>query len=486
MHDNITGSLQENLLVLLCFSDSATPYLVNVLDPGLFENSVYKNIAIQAIEFFIKYGETCKDHIADLLEAKLEDSKTERTYSNTLISLYDNKDLVNEKYVLSQVTVFIEEQLLKTAIIEAASALKTGNIEDARAIIHAAAKKEILTFNPGIFFADTTQSLKFLSEEFDPFPTGIKEFDDMKVGPAPGELFVILAPPNRGKTTGLVHIGKTCVRHGLKVMHVTLEMSEEKMSRKYIQGMFSFSTSKEEGRFATFETDEMNRFSSINFKTITRPIINHHNDSRNMITKKMEHFKGRWKLYIKRFPTNGLTIKGLEAYLDGMERFHNFVPDVLIVDYADLMQIGSANLRIDTGIVYKDLRRIAIERNTAVITASQTNRLAEDVKVITIKHLGEDYSKAATSDNIIAYCQTAAEAKLGLARLFLAKARDEEREQTILISQCYRMGQFCTDSILMNENRYWDELNVHAPNDVNTPPKEKKKLVLQRRPITSD
>ena len=897
MSDQLSGNLQENLLVLLCFSDTAAPFLVNALDPGLFENSVYKSIAIQAIDFYVEFKTTPKDHISDLLESKLDDPKTERVYANTLISLFENQDSINEVYVLSQVTKFIDEQRLKVAVVEAAHAIKVGNIEEAKSVLSKASKDEIVTFAPGVFFADTSQSLKFLSEELDPFPTGIKPLDEMKFGPAPGELLVILAPPNRGKCIGenervllsdgrylpikdiikqklsnsvsldetlgvfvnstisdfyangkkdcvkittrmgrecivskthpflspngwlnvldfkegdfigvprnlpmqgtisvekelssllaymiaegcmvhgtcsftnisldikedfvhcaeyfgarirthdsltdvccnpemwrmknfknpivnlmkhfgiynhlskdkfipeqvftwdeksianflnklftcdgslyleydsypcveygcaserlvddinhlmlrfgivgkisrnhkkgvfkwstrnkehvlgfikqiglssykkdicdkaliaiesysrstrntykdlvpynlidkmieeygrdsfnafakeklqeykkgfrkginfqtlneivrqhpnlnldkyvlkdvywdnvvsieevgevetydltipkthnfiasdmlvhntfaMIHVGKTCVRHGLKVMHISLEMSEEKMSRRYIQAMFSFSTSKEEGQIAKFELDEMNRFASIDFKNVTRPVIDYRTDSKKIIMDKMKKFQGRWRLYIKRFPTNGLTIKGLEAYLDGMERFHNFVPDVVLLDYADLMQIGSTNVRIDTGNIYKELRRIAVERNLAMVTASQTNRLAEDAKVITIKHLAEDYTKAATADNIIAYCQTPQEQKIGLARLFIAKARDEERDQSVLISQSYRFGQFCTDATLMHDGRYWKEIDIHSAPDMNEP--EDKKPKYQRRPMKSD
>lgn len=875
MAEQLSGSLQENLLTLLCFNDEAAPILANTLEPGLFENDVYKDVAIQAIDYFNTFKESPKDHISDLLETRLEDPKKEKIYAQVLLALYDNQENVNVKYVLDSLNKFISDQNLKTSIIEAANAIKTGDTSEARNILTKASKQEVIVFDPGTFFVDTKRSLRFLTDPAEPMPTGILPLDNMKIGPTPGELLIILAPPNRGKciasserivlsdgrylpieqvvknkingclslneslgtfeksaisdhyvngtkacvrlttrmgrscivskthpflsptgwvnvlsfkpgdfigtprrlpvegsvkverelssilayliaegcvrsdsctftnnqkdlkddfrhcvehfggsirkcddltdacvgnpnikgkyknpiknlvrgfelsgklskdkrvpeqiftwtneclkdflnklftcdgsiyfeydkypvieygcasegliddlnhlllrfgiqgkisknkekgvfkwvtrnkkhvlkfineigfcsykdekckkakdlyeqysrktrntykdvvpyelvdkllleypdytfdpsdrvkfqqykknfrkgvsfdflesliakypekdlakyvlpdiywdevvaieeagdfetfdltvpdthnfvasdmlvhnTFGMVHLGKTAVRSGYKVLHVTLEMSEEKMSRRYVQGMFSFSTSKEEGRYAKFLKDEMGRFSSLDFKNITRPVIrsNEDSESRREIIEKIDRFKARWKLYIKRFPTNGLNIAGLEAYLDAMEFHLNFVPDLLILDYADLMEINANNLRIDTGIVYKNLRRIAVERNMAVVSASQTNKLAEDAKVITLKHLAEDYTKAATADTILAYCQTGAEQKLGLARLFLAKARDEERDQSILISQAYRFGQFCTDAIMMNDNKYWDELKIY-------------------------
>jgi len=191
--------------------------------------------------------------------------------------------------------------------------------------------------------------------------------------------------------------------------------------------------------------------------------------------------ENRLKIWIKRFPTGALTIQGLETYLDAMDNYHHFQPDVIIVDYADLMSISSMNLRIETGNLYKELRRIAVERNVAVATASQSNRLGEDAKVISLKHLAEDYSKAAIADNILAYCQTSQEQKLGLARLFIAKARDEEREQTILISQCYRIGQFCMNAIPM-QNRYWDNLEIMSNRlDSHVLPEDSGNSQLRRR-----
>jgi hypothetical protein len=80
--------------------------------------------------------------------------------------------------------------------------------------------------------------------------------------------------------------------------------------------------------------------------------------------------------------------------------------------------------------------------------------LGEDSRVISLKHLAEDYSKAATADIVLAYCQTQQELELNLARIFVAKARDEARGQIFLISQAYNIGQFCVDSTTITD-RYW-------------------------------
>ena len=49
-------------------------------------------------------------------------------------------------------------------------------------------------------------------------------------------------------------------------------------------------------------------------------------------------------------------------------------------------------------------------------------------------HAAEDYSKIATADTVLTYSQTAQEKRLGLARVFVDKARTEEDKIEIVVS----------------------------------------------------
>ena len=72
-----------------------------------------------------------------------------------------------------------------------------------------------------------------------------------------------------------------------------------------------------------------------------------------------------------------------------------------------------------------------------------------NAKVVKDDMVAEDVSKIATADNVITYSQTEQERKLGLARLWVSNARNDEDKFMILISQCYAAGQFCLNSTLM-------------------------------------
>ncbi|KKM00721.1 hypothetical protein LCGC14_1801570, partial [marine sediment metagenome] len=68
--------------------------------------------------------------------------------------------------------------------------------------------------------------------------------------------------------------------------------------------------------------------------------------------------------------------------------------------------------------------------------------------------LAEDYSKAATSDCVISICQTVKEKAGSMARLFVAKNRDEEDGITVLIAQGLQFGQFVSESLQIRRSDY--------------------------------
>src|SRR5206468_3066557 len=124
---------------------------------------------------------------------------------------------------------------------------------------------------------------------------------------------------------------------------------------------------------------------------------------------------GRLPLVIREFPSGSLTMDGLRAYLDGLERLHKFVPDIILLDYPALMAIDPARLRIDLGRGTMELRGIAGERNLMLVTPQQGNRAGEKTRWLGREHQAEDYSQGMTADIQLAYNQTLDERTLGLA-----------------------------------------------------------------------
>ncbi len=114
----------------------------------------------------------------------------------------------------------------------------------------------------------------------------------------------------------------------------------------------------------------------------------------------VEKIKG--EIIIKYYPARTITSHTIQAHIQQMTSL-GFKPDLIIVDYADLM---SANARTDAryqelGAVYEELRGLAGELQVPIWTASQTQRSALQDEVIQADKIAESYSKIMTADLVV-------------------------------------------------------------------------------------
>src|SRR5690606_2236990 len=156
-----------------------------------------------------------------------------------------------------------------------------------------------------------------------------------------------------------------------------------------------------------------------------------------------------------------------EAYLDNLEITEGFVPDLLVVDYPDLMklpQTGGGQYRHGLAEVYKNLRGVAVARNIALACPTQSNRAGAGANTAGRTNVSEAYSKIADADAVVTYSQTEMEKKLNLARLKVVAGRNDEDNLTVVLSQNYGMGQYLVDSVLMDHD-YFDLIGAEDVDD---------------------
>lgn len=478
--ERLTGALQENILTLLCFDKKYASLVRYAIKPQLFESAVFREIAGIAIDFLDQFKEPVGEHLPDHLEGILngDDSRKASTYRKLVENLFIAKDSVNGEYVSAQLQKFIRAQNLKSGIVAAVEAVEDGRIDEAEVIIQKALNSQVVTFESGINLSNPEQAMKFLDSDEAAMLTGIEALDNLGIGPARKTLFTLLAPLNRGKSWGLAHLGKWALLQQLGVLHITLEMSDTKTVGRYLQSFFSITKRQAEVRVPTMLRGRSGELTDVSFEQVMRPSLEDPGIRAYLASKVRREFRKRPRLLVKSFATGQLSINALNAYLDNLERFEKFVPDVVIIDYADLMQIDPKNRREEIGSNFINLRGIAVERNLAMITASQTNREGINAKVIDETNLSEDVSKGFTADTIITYNQTQAEHAMSLARLYVSKHRDGDARMMALITQAYAMGQFCLDSTIISPD-YWDVVGIG--NQQRQEPEEERPRRPQRR-----
>lgn len=453
----LSGALQENLLTLLCFDDGAAKLIRAAVTPSLFESSVFSEVAGIAINFVDQFGTAVKEHLPDHLEGVLQgdDRRKARAYQMLVDNLFASRESINSEYVLTQLNAFVRQQRLKSAVIDAVEALEDGRVAEAEIVLQKGLSSQVVSFSGGLNLSSPEDVATILDmPEEEGFHTGIKELDDRGIIPRRKELLTFMAPRGRGKSWWISHLSKMGLLQRWRGIIITLEMSERRYAIRMIQSFFAVARRDAAVRISRLDTVD-GMLHEIRPEVIERMSMNHPDFREKIMARAKREFRRRPGFRIKEFPSKSLDLNGLVAYLDGLERHEGFVPDFICLDYPDLMKLDANNLRVELGDLLAAFRGVCVERNAAGIIVTQGNRDSERARLVTGDMAAEDISKLAISDTFITYSQTEIERQLNLARLFVAKARNEESGMQILISQAYAIGQFCLDSSLIHQDQYW-------------------------------
>ena len=446
--------------MLLCYDAQRAPIIRGIVEPELY-GGIYRTIAARIYEHLDRFKKPPGDHLPDILSDKLEavNSREVTLYTDVIESIHAAKEGINAEYVMSQLEVFVRRQSLRGIAIDLAKSLQRDteeSLEEAENLIAGATHKSLSVFDPGTHLSDKSRALKFLDLQESCFPTGIAELDRRGFGPTRKELWLLIGNSSAGKSWGLIQLAKMSLLHRVKVCHITLEMSEERCTQRYMQALFSISKRKEIFQTTKFVKDNLGRISGFDDVRLKPRLSLDDPKIRAKLEKRIAKFSSRLldNIYVKQFPTGALTVNQLVAYLDNLETTQKFVPDLLIVDYPDLMKIPKDNFRLALDEIYKELRGVAVSRNLALAVVSQSHRGAAKAKQVGMDNVAEAYSKIAHADTVMTYTQTKQEQMLGLARLFVAKGRNDADKFSIVLSQQYGIGSFVVDSSLLIGN-YW-------------------------------
>ena len=456
--ERLSGALQENILTLLCFDDEHCKLVRAAVSPQLFESSVFREVAGYAIDFIDQFGEAIKDHLPDHMEGILngDDQRKAATYKRLLDNLFLARDSINSEYIISQLHKFVRQQKLKDAVIKAVEALEDGNIDQAEVDLQQGLNQQALSFEGGLNLSSAEDVLSILDEpEEEGFDLGISTLDQNGIIPRRKELCMFMAPRGRGKSWWITHLAKQAMLQRWSVVIITLEMSEKRYAGRMLQSFFSIARRDANVKVTRLLQDSNGNLQDLLQEQIERMTMKDPDIRQKLASRAKREFRRRPPIRIKQFPTGELTVAGVNAYLDGLERFDKFTPDLICIDYPDLMKVNPNNLRVDIGNIIVGLRGIGVARNASMCVVTQGNRESESATLVTGNMAAEDISKIATSDVVITYSQTPAEKSLNLARLFVEKARNEESKMQVLITQAYAIGQFCLDSAPIKSD-YWD------------------------------
>tara|TARA_R110000796_G_scaffold168986_1_gene285871 strand:+ start:192 stop:1511 length:1320 start_codon:yes stop_codon:yes gene_type:complete len=418
---HISDNTKKGCLYLLKHDLEFFSEIMPLLKPEFFDFPAYKNLFLGISNYYDEYRKLPSDRVLPdyILNQVSGASNDGIDYVGTIaeVNSFDKSCINDREFLLDTVEMFARQKAMEHAIRKAVGIL---NEEGDPGAVEELVKSALLV-NRSVdvgqdYFTDVNTRLQRNAEDKRDqlIPTAFVTHNrNLEGGLARKELAMVAAPPGVGKSLYLVNQGATAIREGKNVLYVSLEMSEDKIA----------------GRFDSVLSDLNNK--DLKEKPLAKLKL------KEVLSEIKEKSRGR--LIIKEFPTGSCNVNQLRAYLVQLRLHRDFVPDLLIVDYLELLR---PNRQIDAEYqaqqrISEELRGLAVEQNALLWTATQTNRQARRVNIITDAELGDSYGKIRTADWAISLNQNQEEYDDGVMRVFVMKARDSKQHYLINVSVDY-------------------------------------------------
>jgi len=373
--ERVDISVESRILGNLITSGELLGKVRQIIDPTLFESPISRIVGQWVLDYFDRLHDAPGKAITDVFIARR--AELNEADAGLVKSFLQNCSVTwkptNVAFAEGMATRFFQERSLDRLIENLKAKASGGNIDGAQRLIAEYVRPELvhsrsidlLHCNPGII----QNAYQNEDEELFGLRGGL---DRLVGGPlCRGELVAFLAPPKSGKTWWMVDTAITAMTRGKKVLFVSLEMTEDQMIRRFWQSLSGCSRWGENSPGSQF-VQNGNKWDLVQGERTTKR-VDLEPKSIEEIQKVYNNLGGELKF--RCYPTGTLTLQKLQSELKLLEVFEGFVPDVIVLDYADIMALPPGKeKRHQLDALWMGLKGITNERNILIVTASQTNR----------------------------------------------------------------------------------------------------------------
>ena len=355
----------------------------NIFDPENFDQRLQDSAT-----FIKKYVDDYKV----MPEAKIVNAASRSDFSQITLPR-ENYD-----WLMDEFENFSRHKGLERAIIKSSDLLESGDYGPVEKLIKDAIQISLNKDMGTDYFEDPKARLSKLKDGNGQISTGWPSIDKKLYGGFNrGELNIFCAGSGGGKSLFLANLGVNWALQGLNVLYLTFELSEGLVSMR----LDSMTTG--------ISTREI-------FKSI---------DDVELKVKMLGKKSGN--LQVKYMPS-GKNCNDIRAYLKEYQVKKGTKPDVLLIDYLDLMmplsvKVSPSDLFVKDKYVSEEIRNLAMETQCVTVTASQLNRSAVEEIEFDHSHISGGLSKIMTADNVIGIFTSRAMKERGRYQIQFMKTR---------------------------------------------------------------
>ena len=356
----------------------------NIFDPENFDKGLQ-----ESAKFITEYVDKYKV----MPELSIVNSSCNTDFKSAIEVPKENYD-----WLMNEFESFSRHKGLERAILKSADLLEKAEYGPVEKLIKDAIQISLSRDMGTDYFEDPRARLLKLKDNNGQISTGYPSIDRKLYGGFKrGELNIWCAGSGGGKSLFLANLGVNFALAGLNVIYFTFELSEELVSMR-VDSMITGVASKD--IFKSLDDVEM---------------------------KVKLTGKRAGGMQIKYMPS-GKNCNDLRAYLKEYQVKTGKKPDVILVDYLDLMmplsvKVSPSDLFVKDKYVSEELRNFAMETQAVVVTAAQLNRSAVEEIEFDHSHISGGLSKIQTADNVIGIFTSRAMRERGRYQIQFMKTR---------------------------------------------------------------
>ena len=304
----------------------------------------------------------------------------------------------NYEWLMNEFENFSRHKGLERAILQSADLLEKGEYFPVEKLIKDAIQISLNKDMGTNYFEDPRQRLESLKNSNGQISTGWPSIDKKLYGGFNrGELNIWCAASGGGKSLFLANLGCNWAVNGLNVLYLTFELAENLVAMRM------------DSMLTDIPTREI-------FKSL---------DDVELKVKMLGKKSG--SVQIKYMPS-GKNANDIRAYLKEYQVKKGYAPDVILIDYLDLMmpmsvKVSPSDLFVKDKYVSEEIRNLAMETQCVTVTASQLNRSAVEEIEFDHSHISGGLSKIMTADNVIGIFTSRAMKERGRYQIQFMKTR---------------------------------------------------------------
>lgn len=450
------GSVERRIVTAMIVDPVVVGRLSEKWGKGLFRNKWSNLVGGWCVKYFDKYNKAPGSQIESLFEswaASGKDDTTADLVGKFLKGLSDEYESLaeqsNSDFMIDLAAKHFNEVQLAKVKDELEADIEAGEHDKAWKRINEMNKLEIGQGAGVDVFSDSKAIQEAFESESEPIVVYPGDLGKFLGSTFEREGFVsFMAPEKRGKTWTLMDVGFRGALQRRKVAFFEIgDMSQNQFLRRL--GQRAARAPKKAGkvlypRAISYDPDESCAVVDFDEKQFDKDLDwrASQKELEKTLNKRIKMKESPFKLSCH--PNDSLTVGGIKAILRQWERSQGWVPDLVVIDYADLIASthATADTRDEINYNWKQMRSISQEWHCCVVTATQSDAASYSAHTLGRSHFTNDKRKFAHVTAMIGLNQSAEEKEMGVTRWNYIVLRENEFSEgkCVHVAGCLAIG----------------------------------------------